>query len=170
MILAGTNHPSGRNLSSIEWLDAHEQAKSSFRDQIVSRWQLPTGADVIDLGCGPGFWVRRIAAAVGTSERRSSAKGRGAIQGSGDIPLRSAATESGTDRSNIRVPGRSRRDPVAPGVRADTRLGDTAGPRAPGPANCGWPINRRHTMGSGHIPLDFRRKPRVCRCRVGGSP
>lgn len=63
------NHLSGRALASISWLDAHEQAKHSFRDQVVARWDLAPGSRVIDLGCGPGHWTRRLTHAIGPQGR-----------------------------------------------------------------------------------------------------
>lgn len=61
----GSSHSSGRALASVEWLDAHEAAKSAFRDAVVARWRLAPGARVVDIGCGPGYWTRRIAKSVG---------------------------------------------------------------------------------------------------------
>jgi ubiquinone/menaquinone biosynthesis C-methylase UbiE len=47
----------GKDLSSLEWLDLHHRTKKEEREQMVEDLRLKPGDIVLDLACGPGFWV-----------------------------------------------------------------------------------------------------------------
>lgn len=52
-------------LSSLDWLELHHRVKLPDRRAILSRLDIREGDRVLDLGCGPGFWVQLIADIVG---------------------------------------------------------------------------------------------------------
>lgn len=60
-----SRHSSGRELASLEWLQAHHDAKADFRREVVKSLPIRPGNIVADLGCGPGLWGPLLAEVVG---------------------------------------------------------------------------------------------------------
>lgn len=54
----------GLQLSSVEWLLDHHEAKERERRQMVDDLYLRPGELVLDLGCGPGLWTAMFAEKV----------------------------------------------------------------------------------------------------------
>lgn len=54
----------GLELSSVEWLLDHHQAKEAQRRQMVEDLGLRPGDRVLDSACGPGLWARMFAGKV----------------------------------------------------------------------------------------------------------
>ncbi len=61
------NGENGIELASLEWLSLHHRVKAPERQQILKRFDIREGDRVLDLGCGPGFWVEMLADIVGKS-------------------------------------------------------------------------------------------------------
>lgn len=62
-----SQHISGRELASLDWLLVHHEAKSSFRNDVVERLGFRLGATIVDVGCGPGLWAPLFADALGAT-------------------------------------------------------------------------------------------------------
>jgi len=62
--LSGIN---GIELASMDWLSLHHRVKQKERKEFLRSLDIREGDRVLDLGCGPGFWVDLLADIVGKS-------------------------------------------------------------------------------------------------------
>lgn len=59
-----TRNSSGRSLSSTAWLEAHNRAKLPERTAFAKKLASLDPKSVVDLGCGPGFWLEVLNSAL----------------------------------------------------------------------------------------------------------
>lgn len=61
--MAHRSNQSGRPLSATDWLECHHLAKLPERQRFAERIVNSAPKTIVDLGCGPGLWLRELSEA-----------------------------------------------------------------------------------------------------------